>query len=151
MTINATVTPCQCDPRGSVSRECDFNQKCQCKSHVRGINCDQCSDGYFNLEERNPFGCSQCFCSGVTRRCSSSSYFRDQITMRLQELPNPYGHNFQLTNRYKSRIFSEGIIINPTQNEVSFASFNYRERDNAETLFWALPEIFLGNKVSTLF
>jgi hypothetical protein len=71
--------------------------------------------------------------------------------MRLQELPNPYGHNFQLTNRYKSRVFSEGIIINPTQNEVSFASFNYRERDNTETLFWALPEIFLGNKVSPLF
>ena len=140
------VTPCQCDSRGSLSSECDFNQNCLCKTYVRGINCDQCSEGYYNLDANNANGCTQCYCWGVTRRCSSSSYFRHQISMRLQDLSNPYEHNFQLSNRYKSRIFSEGIIIYPAQNEVSFANFN--KDFVSETLFWTLPEIFLGNKVS---
>ncbi|XP_054159296.1 basement membrane-specific heparan sulfate proteoglycan core protein-like isoform X2 [Oppia nitens] len=141
------VTPCQCDTRGSAVRECDINQQCICKSNVRGINCDQCSDGFFNLDQNNPNGCTQCYCSGVTRRCSSSSYYRYHKTMRLQDLSNPYEHHFQLTNRYKSRIFSEGIVINLAQNEVSFTSFN--RESNTETLFWALPDHFLGNKLTS--
>lgn len=67
--------------------------------------------------------------------------------MRLEELPDPYNHNFQLTSRFRTRTITEGIIVNPNQNEVSFASFP-REPEQTETLFWSLPAQFLGNKVN---
>ena len=36
-----------------------------------GDRCDECQPGYFDLQQMNPDGCSQCFCSGKTQYCSS--------------------------------------------------------------------------------
>ncbi|CAL1298852.1 unnamed protein product [Larinioides sclopetarius] len=139
---------CQCDSRGSLGLECDYRNNCPCKPNVQGRNCNQCKEGFFNLESRNPEGCAPCFCFGVTQQCSSSSYYRSQIAMRLEDLADPYNHNFQLTSRFRTRTITEGIIVNPSQNEVSFTSFP-REPEQTETLFWSLPAQFLGNKLAS--
>lgn len=36
---------------------------------VSGHHCEECVSGWFGLSTDNPDGCSQCFCSGVSRNC----------------------------------------------------------------------------------
>lgn len=36
-------------------------------------DCDVCEPGSFNLDPRNPKGCTKCFCFGTTARCDSST------------------------------------------------------------------------------
>lgn len=143
----ATEQPCFCDARGSLESVCNF-RTCPCKTNVRGRNCNRCKEGYFNLEAKNPEGCLPCFCFGVTQQCSSSSYYRDQIHMRLEDTSDLYDHNFQLTNRYRARTITDGIIPNSAQNEVSYSLFS-QSAENIETLYWSLPAIFLGNKLTS--
>ena len=47
------------------------NAECSCKENVEGADCDTCKDGFFDLQQSNPGGCTQCFCSGVTTYCDS--------------------------------------------------------------------------------
>ncbi|XP_065291469.1 basement membrane-specific heparan sulfate proteoglycan core protein isoform X24 [Dermacentor albipictus] len=142
------VPSCRCDNRGSTRQECDARDNCPCKSNVQGKNCNRCKEGYFNLEASNQEGCSRCFCFGVTEQCSSSSYYRSEVKMLLQDLRDPYAHNFQLSNRYHSNIVTETIIVNPSNNEVSYTAFP-RDPAEKETLFWSLPAQFLGNKLTS--
>ena len=58
---------CDCDPTGSqYDGECENRDdatldlvagRCICKTHVSGRRCDQCEEGYWNLQEDNPDGC----------------------------------------------------------------------------------------------
>ncbi|KAG8009698.1 Laminin subunit alpha-1, partial [Nibea albiflora] len=40
-----------------------------CKVGVSGRRCEECVSGWFALSADNPDGCSQCFCSGLSRDC----------------------------------------------------------------------------------
>lgn len=46
---------CQCYRAGTIETDggpplCDqLTGQCHCKSHVQGVNCDVCEDGYFNI------------------------------------------------------------------------------------------------------
>lgn len=42
------------------------------QEHVEGENCDRCKPGFFNLQQNNPKGCEECFCSGKTNVCTHS-------------------------------------------------------------------------------
>ena len=42
--------------------------QCRCKQFVQGLQCDQCVDGYWNLQTDNPNGCQRTFTS-VFERC----------------------------------------------------------------------------------
>ena len=42
--------------------KCDSVGACMCKRFVEGRRCTECQDGYFNLKERNYFGCEGCKC-----------------------------------------------------------------------------------------
>jgi len=63
------IIACDCDPRGSLdagicdSRSNEENEleagRCHCKLFVVGRRCDQCENGYWNLEEDNPDGCER--------------------------------------------------------------------------------------------
>ncbi|BFZ23346.1 hypothetical protein BsWGS_26385 [Bradybaena similaris] len=142
--INVT---CDCDGRGSVPNTlCDPNtQQCQCKNNVQGRRCSVCRDGYFNLDSENEMGCLRCFCMGVSARCSSSNYYRDEIVPML----NSDGtHNFQLTTRRLSRTISDGFTINAERNEITFSNFEGIQRPR-ESLFFALPPKFRGDKISS--
>lgn len=57
--------PCRCDLRGTTLEVCDQeDETCFCKKNVQGRECNQCIDGTYNLQEKNPEGCTKCFCFG---------------------------------------------------------------------------------------
>ena len=53
------------------------------QAYVEGDRCSACQQGYFHLSESNPQGCQSCFCMGVTNQCTSSSYYRDQVGLKV--------------------------------------------------------------------
>lgn len=40
--------------------------------NVEGNSCDRCKPGSFALYSSNPYGCSTCYCSGVTSQCTEA-------------------------------------------------------------------------------
>lgn len=58
------------------------------QENVEGENCDLCKPGFYNLKERNPEGCSECFCFGVSDVCDSLSWSISQVRVpsRSQDL-----------------------------------------------------------------
>ncbi|KRX40478.1 Laminin subunit beta-1 [Trichinella murrelli] len=64
---------CECDLRGSLNQgicesETDSERnlisgRCHCKVHVVGDHCDACKNGYWNLDQDNPEGCTACTCN----------------------------------------------------------------------------------------
>ncbi|XP_015668611.1 laminin subunit gamma-2 [Protobothrops mucrosquamatus] len=75
---------CNCDPSGSTG-QC-VSGRCVCKTAVAGERCDRCKQGYYNLNARNPEGCSPCFCYGHSTTCSSGkNYSVYKITTTFQQ------------------------------------------------------------------
>ena len=52
---------CDCNVAGTVAslRVCNTNDgQCACKARVGSRRCNQCADGFFDLQEDDPFGCT---------------------------------------------------------------------------------------------
>ncbi|XP_049762590.1 laminin subunit alpha-1 [Schistocerca cancellata] len=71
-------TPCLCDPRGSIAGACE--KECICKKNVDGQQCDHCKPGFFGLDENNPDGCNECYCSGVSTICEKATLYYDYVS-----------------------------------------------------------------------
>ncbi|PNJ27285.1 HSPG2 isoform 4 [Pongo abelii] len=127
----------RCDERGSMGTS---GEACRCKNNVVGRLCNECADGSFHLSTRNPDGCLKCFCMGVSRHCTSSSWSRAQVHGASEEP----GH-FSLTNAASTHTTNEGIF-SPTPGELGFSSFH---RLLSGPYFWSLPSHFLGDKVTS--
>ncbi|XP_035213490.1 laminin subunit gamma-1-like [Stegodyphus dumicola] len=52
--------PCNCDPVGSRSLQCNNRGQCQCKPGVEGTRCDTCSANFYDFSE---VGCRPCGCN----------------------------------------------------------------------------------------
>uniref|UniRef100_A0A3P8UH74 Laminin, alpha 1 n=1 Tax=Amphiprion percula TaxID=161767 RepID=A0A3P8UH74_AMPPE len=63
---------CDCNLSGSTNT--DPCSPCTCKVNVMGDHCDLCKPGFYNLQENNPLGCTDCFCFGVSDVCESSAW-----------------------------------------------------------------------------
>ena len=48
--------------------------------NVYGLTCGECSAGYYNLDEYNPEGCTQCFCFGVAQNCRAFTFGRIRVS-----------------------------------------------------------------------
>ncbi|XP_058499022.1 basement membrane-specific heparan sulfate proteoglycan core protein isoform X3 [Solea solea] len=125
----------KCDNRGTVSSS---SRPCSCKNNVAGAQCDECKPGFFHLSEANPEGCLRCFCMGVSKQCSSSTWNRDQVRGGVN------GQLFSLANSGNTRTISEGISQRGS-SEVVYRSFTSVPND---IYYWVLPESFRGDKVT---
>uniref|UniRef100_A0A8C5L5G0 Basement membrane-specific heparan sulfate proteoglycan core protein n=1 Tax=Jaculus jaculus TaxID=51337 RepID=A0A8C5L5G0_JACJA len=127
----------RCDERGSTGTA---GEACRCKNNVVGRLCNECADGSFHLSARNPDGCLKCFCMGVSRHCSSSTWNRAQV-LGASEEPT----QFTLTNAAGTHTTSEGIS-SPVPGELLFSSFHSLLTG---PYFWNLPSSFRGDKVTS--
>ncbi|XP_053431699.1 basement membrane-specific heparan sulfate proteoglycan core protein isoform X4 [Nycticebus coucang] len=134
----------RCDERGSVGTS---GEACRCKlpalclqNNVVGRLCNECADGSFHLSNRNPDGCLKCFCMGVSRQCTSSSWSRAQVLGASEEPAH-----FSLTNAAGTHTTTEGIS-SPASGELVFSSFH---RLLPGPYFWSLPPRFQGDKVTS--
>ncbi|XP_052640257.1 laminin subunit alpha-2 isoform X4 [Harpia harpyja] len=129
--------PCNCLLKGSVNVDPCVGP-CICKEHVEGENCDRCKPGFFNLQQNNPKGCEECFCSGKTNVCTHS-----HLTYRSIEDMN----GWYLTGL-------PGLIrVAPKQKRFDghqqFSISNMAVRKVLpQTYYWSAPSSYLGNKVA---
>ncbi|XP_070766889.1 laminin subunit beta-1 [Enoplosus armatus] len=76
--IHDGALPCQCDPQGSLSGECDkVGGQCRCKPNVMGRLCDQCAPGTYGFGVN---GCTACDCHSE----GSLSHQCDPVTGQCQ-------------------------------------------------------------------
>nr|XP_056716167.1 laminin subunit gamma-3 [Euleptes europaea] len=54
--------PCNCNPAGSWSLQCDSSGACQCRATVTGWKCERCREGFHSLSEG---GCRPCACDAA--------------------------------------------------------------------------------------
>ncbi|XP_058409147.1 basement membrane-specific heparan sulfate proteoglycan core protein isoform X9 [Diceros bicornis minor] len=134
----------RCDERGSLGTS---GEACHCKlpalclqNNVVGRLCNECVAGSFHLSAHNPDGCLKCFCMGVSRQCTSSTWSRAQVLGASEEPAQ-----FSLTNAAGTHTTSEGIS-SPVPGELVFSSFHSLL---SGPYFWNLPSRFRGDKVTS--
>ncbi|CEF60016.1 Laminin B type IV domain and EGF-like, laminin domain and Low-density lipoprotein (LDL) receptor class A repeat and Immunoglobulin subtype 2 domain and Immunoglobulin subtype domain and Immunoglobulin-like domain and Immunoglobulin I-set domain and Immunoglobulin-like fold domain and Laminin B, subgroup domain-containing protein [Strongyloides ratti] len=142
-----TCVPAQPRPpvcsSGAVSQHSQHTGYCQCKPQTTGQRCDQCSANSFYLSPANPQGCIPCFCSGVTNQCSSSSLRRN--TVKIEYLHGDMD-DLQITSRDSVTPLVPGSAALIENGAITFSNF-YEAR--GQTLYWKLPQKFLGDKVTS--
>ena len=64
--LTGWLTACECNETGSLlssdgrALSCDNSTgQCQCRRHVTGLQCERCTDGYWNIRSDNPDGCQR--------------------------------------------------------------------------------------------
>ncbi|KAG7305416.1 hypothetical protein JYU34_009487 [Plutella xylostella] len=77
--------PCQCDPTGSKSYQCDqYTGNCQCVENIVGRRCDRCAPGTYGFSK---FGCKRCDCNSI----GSLDNFCDATSGQCKCRANTYG------------------------------------------------------------
>uniref|UniRef100_A0A8C3CQ85 Laminin subunit alpha-1 n=1 Tax=Cairina moschata TaxID=8855 RepID=A0A8C3CQ85_CAIMO len=130
---------CNCSLIGSINED-PCTEPCICKENVEGENCDLCKPGFYNLQERNPQGCTECFCFGVSDVC-------DSLTWPISQISHMTG--WLVTDLYNAR------GVQPQRSQLDGPhqiSINNSEAVKVlkHTYYWSAPEPYLGNKVTGL-
>ncbi|XP_033239178.1 basement membrane-specific heparan sulfate proteoglycan core protein isoform X25 [Drosophila pseudoobscura] len=128
-----------CNVDGTYSIYADGS--CHCKDRVIGEHCDSCAPNSFHLNSFTYTGCIECFCSGHQVGCGSTTWNRDQVTSSFGRTRAPHG--FELVRDY-TRPTAQSLEIATYGSELSF---NAEGEHGADTLYWSLPAVFLGNKL----
>lgn len=132
---------CDCDYRGASSTTCNQGY-CQCKMNAEGPRCDRCKPGTFGLNETNPKGCLDCFCSGVATECSESNFFIEQIPVQIFDADTA---GFSLTDRYERERVTSGFHASISTNEIGYT---FRPSSTPQW-YWSLPRDFTGNRIKS--
>uniref|UniRef100_A0A8C5PK68 Laminin subunit alpha-1 n=1 Tax=Leptobrachium leishanense TaxID=445787 RepID=A0A8C5PK68_9ANUR len=128
---------CNCSLDGSINDD-PCAEQCICKEHVEGENCDRCKEGFYNLQARNPEGCTECFCFGVSGVCDGLFWHTTQVSST---------NGWILTDL-------QGNHVQPQQDQFDGPhqiSFNSTLRRNSliSTYYWEAPSAYLGNKLTS--
>ncbi|XP_021041837.1 laminin subunit alpha-1 isoform X1 [Mus caroli] len=129
--------PCDCSTVGSLNED-PCIEPCLCKKNVEGKNCDRCKPGFYNLKERNPEGCSECFCFGVSDVCDSLTWSISQVTNMSGWLVT----DLMSTNKIRSQ---QEVLGGHRQISINNTAVMQRL---TSTYYWAAPEAYLGNKLT---
>ncbi|XP_032166436.1 laminin subunit alpha-1 [Mustela erminea] len=128
---------CECSRAGSVNED-PCSEPCLCKENVEGDNCDLCKPGFYNLKERNPEGCSECFCFGVSDVCDSLSWSISQVKDMSGWLVTDLVSPSKIPSQQDALGGHHWISINNTVVSQRLTSKYY----------WSAPEAYLGNKLT---
>ncbi|KGL79776.1 Laminin subunit alpha-1, partial [Tinamus guttatus] len=128
---------CNCSLVGSINED-PCTEPCLCKENVEGENCDHCKPGFYNLQERNPQGCTECFCFGVSDVC-------DSLTWPISQASDMTG--WLVTDLYNTK------SVQPQRSQFDGPrqiSINNTEAVKVlkQTYYWSAPEPYLGNKLT---
>ncbi|XP_056280235.1 basement membrane-specific heparan sulfate proteoglycan core protein isoform X13 [Pseudoliparis swirei] len=131
-----------CDQKGSDG--CNGGA-CRCKLNVEGPSCSSCKSGTFHLSQEDKDGCLSCFCMGVTQQCSSSTYYRDLVSLVFS--PGNF-QGFALVNRQRTNRISTGFTVEVYSDvtQLSYTNFDYLGQ---EPHYWQFPEVYQGDKVGS--
>ncbi|CAL1682411.1 unnamed protein product [Lasius platythorax] len=136
----------QCDPNGSLSPNADpHTGKCRCKQYATGLTCNQCKANTFNLASTNQFGCIACFCMGITNRCVSSNWYRNEIRVSFTNSIRDF--SLIESKSTDAPAIVEGIHLNTISREIIYSDFP--NRGNNDVYYWQLPSIFLGDQITS--
>ncbi|GFO21134.1 laminin subunit alpha-3 [Plakobranchus ocellatus] len=129
---------CGCYIPGTLTdvNRCDMETgQCECKTYVTGRNCDRCRPGFYNLQEKNPFGCQGCncnrggslsdICDPVTGQCRC----KQRVTGRRCDQPLsgyfvPYLHQYKF--ELEDGLTPEGAKIRYGYDQRIFPDFSWR-------------------------
>lgn len=133
---------CECDWRGTTEEICDQQSAaCFCKNNVRGLTCNFCAEGTYNLQATNPDGCTECFCFGKTKRCASSSL----VKFILRDMNN---WTLVAINESDSLQVSKLNLTTQHASDSSVgADFSFEDISN-KTIYFAAPATYLGKKMT---
>lgn len=87
-------------------------------------------------------GCSECYCSDVSKSCQSSNLYYQLLPMQILDPTSNNG--FVLTNRNGQVVVRDGFTTDPSRNEIGYNI--YQSQDD---FFWSLPAQFTGDRVTS--
>ncbi|XP_054830970.1 laminin subunit alpha-2 [Eublepharis macularius] len=129
--------PCNCSLKGSLNDDPCLGP-CICKDHVEGENCDRCKVGFFNLQQDNPRGCEECFCSGITNDCVGSHWTYNTIGSMTGWYLTDVPGLARVTPQQDSFDGPQQLSIN-----------NVAARSLLQQIYyWSAPSPYLGNKIT---
>uniref|UniRef100_A0A4X2M7H8 Laminin subunit alpha-1 n=1 Tax=Vombatus ursinus TaxID=29139 RepID=A0A4X2M7H8_VOMUR len=128
---------CNCSLAGSVNDD-PCSEPCLCKKNVEGEECGRCKPGFYNLKERNPEGCTECFCFGVSDVCDSLSWPVTQVTDMSGWQVTDLSSSSNIQSQQNQVDGPHQITINNTVAMQMLKSKYY----------WSAPIAYLGNKLT---
>ncbi|KAM8831423.1 laminin subunit alpha-2 isoform 2-T2 [Spinachia spinachia] len=143
-------TQCECNVSGSDSQTCDPERaacacadrtgKCSCKANVEGDTCDRCKPDTFGLSARNPLGCSNCYCYGLTRSCTEAQgLIRMWLALKPEQTVLPLVDKSNTVETRRGVNFQHPEILAHTELVTPTLS---------EPYYWKLPEQFTGSMIT---
>ncbi|PIO37467.1 hypothetical protein AB205_0171200, partial [Aquarana catesbeiana] len=129
---------CNCSLIGSVNDD-PCTDQCICKEHVEGENCDRCKSGFYNLQERNPEGCTECFCFGVSGDC-------DELFWHTTQMSDIHGWHVSDLHGSERMYPQQDLFDGPHQISIN----NSEARKTLHSVYyWEAPSSYLGNKLTS--
>ncbi|XP_060099959.1 laminin subunit alpha-1 [Heteronotia binoei] len=128
---------CNCSLVGSINDD-PCTEPCLCKENVEGENCDRCKPGFYNFQERNPQGCTECFCFGVSDVCESLPWPISQVSSM---------GGWTVTSPYTSKtVQPQEQFDGPHQISINnIAATKFLK----SPYYWSAPQPYLGNKLTS--
>ncbi|XP_069052056.1 laminin subunit alpha-2 isoform X1 [Lepisosteus oculatus] len=143
-------TACDCSMAGTAPQSCDAEMElcsctdrtgqCSCKANVEGLHCDRCRTGTFGLSTRNPLGCSNCYCFGLTTKCTEAKgLIRMWLTLKPDQMVLP------LVDKENQQTTTSGVTF---QHPEIVANADTVSRELSEPYYWKLPKQFQGSMIT---
>ncbi|XP_051500882.1 laminin subunit alpha-2 [Myxocyprinus asiaticus] len=141
---------CQCSSAGSSAETCDADSgvcacadrsgQCSCKANVEGVRCNHCKSGSFGLSHRNPLGCSQCYCFGLSSSCTEATgLIRMWLTLTPEQTVLP------LVDKSNAQESTAGVSF---QHPDIIANADVVRQHLSEPYYWRLPKQFRGSMIT---